>query len=60
MNKDADLSRNINKDSIIYQHEQSMRSELIYTHDEKAILKFIADRLIDITTELRLINHTKL
>lgn len=25
MNKDADLSRNINKDSIIYQHEQSMR-----------------------------------
>lgn len=60
MNKEENLRGKVEIESIIYHQELSMKNELATANDEKALLKFIADRLIDITTELRLISHTKL
>lgn len=44
----------------IQHNEYIMKSELDSIDNEKDILKFIANRLVDIITELRLINSTKL
>ena len=60
MNKEENLRGKGEIESIIYHQELGMKNELAIANDEKALLKFIADRLIDITTELRLISHTKL
>lgn len=60
MNKEENLYKRTEIESIINQQEFGMKSELATAKDEKTLLRFIADRLIDITMELRLISHTKL
>lgn len=56
MNKEVDF----NMLNSIQHNEYIMKDELDIIDNKNGILKFIANRLIDITTELRLINSTKL